>query len=187
MRFKSVQTVPQTRKKVSVAAGRSVSIEDLQSPLTSQFNSSDDESMDDDLSTVSDLTESEESERSPPVSDANQNEPLDHSDATLKVSGVIPLDYSEYDRGDYVLIKIETDRLRMKHFIGQIDAQMLATEELHVKFLKRYRNEKQCFVWPEIPEIALVDGENVVGKLQSPIILRRGVLQFVDIDCEEWN
>ena len=187
MRFKSVKTVRQTRKKMIVVASRSVSIEDLQSPSTSQLNSSDDESMDDDLSTVSDLTESEESERSLEVSDANQNEPLDHSDATSKFSGVIPLDYSEYDSGDYVLVKFETDRLRTKHFVGQIDAQMLATEELHVKFLKRYRNERQCFVWPEIPENALVDGENVVGKLKSPIILRRGVLQFVDIDCEEWN
>lgn len=49
---------------------------------------------------------------------------------------------------------------------------------IEVKFLKRFKDSKDTFVWPDIEDKSFVYPHEVKYRLQQPKELRRGLLKF---------
>lgn len=197
MRFRPDRTTRRRRRKLNVPPGRSVSIDDLESSQESLSIAgivSNDSSSGSDFSSSDSESTIESESNSEHIGDRNsEQDEMDCSDSRPdQFAGVTKLDFSQYRIGDYILVKVETvDGLRAKHFISRVEEFDIENDEVEVTFLRKYRDEKQCFVLTQQPmgkpELAAVGKENIVGKIDEPIILRRGVLKFCHIDSDEWK
>lgn len=54
-----------------------------------------------------------------------------------------------------------------------------------MKFMRAYGNGVD-FVWPDIPDISVMDRSGVIGIL-DPIEKRRGVMTFRDAQPHQWK
>lgn len=83
----------------------------------------------------------------------------------------------------WVLVRLG-DRVK-KLFIGRIDTVYYSDGDLEVSFLRRKGLQTNVFVHPKEEDCALVDFDQIVGALNQPQTLRRGLLKFA-VDASEW-
>lgn len=100
--------------------------------------------------------------------DALRSEP----ETTAICGNAVPV-VRKLDVGQYVVVCLLTTKCFRKYFVAQVKRVIL--KELEVKFLKRHRN---YFVFPEIDDVSLVDGNSIVEILPDPDVTRRNQLIF---------
>ncbi|KAG5868146.1 hypothetical protein JTB14_023857 [Gonioctena quinquepunctata] len=75
---------------------------------------------------------------------------------------------------DYVLVQL-TNEKATKEFVGQIID--ISKNGYDVKFMRQYRENWNIFVFPEVNDISVITGTEIIGKLRSRK-LRYGKVQF---------
>ena len=117
----------------------------------------------------------------------SQDVSLDQQPMTMLGVEEIGLLIGTLSEDDWVLIKL-LSVLRpsiFRYFSGKV-MTIHENGRVKVKFVKRYRDEKNQFTFPEqVEDIADFDYGQIVGKIRPPVKLRRGVLRF-NVNCDEW-
>lgn len=157
---------PKRGKKLSVPAGKSVSVADfgqilIDDELELDINQEDD--LEQDKLTKEDTAEETEPEESNPGCS------LDNQIAS-----------NDFEVGDFAIVKFGTNK-RDRLFIAKIDAENKIDDAYTVSVLRKKPTSKQVFfVYPNVPDISIVKKEQlmkkVVGKLN-----RRGQYIFEDV------
>ena len=172
-----------SNKRLNVEPGRSVTANDIDfvasSPQCSRTDAPnfDISSVVNNESTLESVEDGEDSE--------NSEMSLDHEDLP-KMMGVGEISTGTLCEGDWVLVKL-TSMLRSnitRHFLGEVK-EILENDGVKVKFVKRYRDEKNQFTFPIKDDIADFEYDQIVGKVSPPEKLRRDVLRF-NVNCDEW-
>ena len=179
-------TAPAPRRKrarrVAVEPGKSVSTEDF--PDTDSTDNEDGFSSEDEnaAATGSQTFQDQLAVSSLPSESANSN-----------LTGVKTICEGEVKTGQWLLVNFAPKNSKMKAYLGQcltitrvIDPS--TRKEFEGSFL-RNKSRRECdtalFVYPEKEDICDFYFENVVGVVEPPKLLRRGVLQF-QVNSLEW-
>ena len=86
------------------------------------------------------------------------------------------LDLKILKKDDFVEIQYGTDK-QDKYFIGLI--QNVVDDELFtVKFLRPNRKKENCFIFPVVDDVCVINKEQIKRLLPQPTALRRGGYQF---------
>ena len=154
------------RSKVNVAPGKSV--------CTNDFDDGGDTVNGADL--VNDDTSSEESEDE----ELNGNE-----DEVL--AGVKKVVLQEIHAGDWVVVNFADPTLNRKLYLGRIEQQTSRRSFLGEFLRAKGRSDgyQFLFFYPENEDICEFDYEQVVGKVEPPITMRRGIMKF-KCDSSQW-
>ena len=99
-------------------------------------------------------------------------------------SGVRPVEDGDNLEQKFLLTMMKNQRGQPKYFVGRcIGDDNLG--EIDMKFMRAYGNGVD-FVWPDIPDISVMDRSGVIGIL-DPIEKRRGVMTFRDAQPHQWK
>lgn len=158
------------KKKVSVAPGQSVSLEDFTAPGSSnrqaadpsnnqEAGSSNNQAADKDFYSLDEFEELDAYEESNPSSsdESQPDEPLN------------------FGIGDFVEIEYSTEKGN-KYFIGLV--QEIEDELVTIKFLRPNRKKLSCFVFPAVDDISQINRNQVTRLFPKPTNLRRGGYEF---------
>jgi hypothetical protein len=89
-------------------------------------------------------------------------------------------DEYKYNFGDFVVVEYPVGKL-LKHYIGKITAKGANKSLMEVSFLGQTQMFKQ-FRFPHAEDVSVIDEAQIITVLAKPEILRRGLMQFKDID-----
>ena len=85
----------------------------------------------------------------------------------------------------YILVEfVMPNNNKSRFFMGKTIGQE-SSGKYNVKFMRQYRTTN-TFVWPNVPDIAAITLEQIVGTADEYQILRRGLVKF-NVDSKEWN
>ena len=159
------------RRKIDVPPGRSISREDLHGSSTSS---------------------------EPPTSSVGDQEVSIHSDNPVELEdpadGVDePGTSASTDSslsavpGSFYLVGFKT---RAKHGYKAYAAMCVSTTDsgIEMKFMRKTKDNSNSFCWPEEPDQAMIEADQIVTKLRQPGMDRRGRLIFTPEDissCRE--
>lgn len=149
------------KRKVAVEPGKSVSKEDFAQTGSSSpriENAVEDDF--DDLDVVEEAADSLSSS--------------DDEDADLVLENL--------KKDDFVEIQYETDK-QDKYFIGLIQ-NVVDDELITVKFLRPNRKKENCFIFPLVDDVCVINKEQIKKLLAQPTVLRRGGYEFTKKDSK---
>ena len=101
-----------------------------------------------------------------------------------KYTGVNPVVLNELKENNYVLVNV-TNKTSAKRYVAQI-VELYGNYEFRVHYCKQ-KKEPDIFILQEnVTDVEyIVQLPDIVGKLEDPTVLRRGVLKF-NVDSTEW-
>jgi len=173
------------RVRVDVQPGRSV--------CTDDFNCS---SSDEEQSTA-DLDSDEENN---PAANSEENRDVPTTSSSLQLekrcvsnlTGVFEIREEEIKSGQWLLVNFAPPNDRLKAYIGHIQSITNPTSSRNREFeatFVRSKSRRDCdkamFVYPEEDDICEFHFDHVIGRVEPPKILRRGVLEF-SVNSLEW-
>lgn len=158
--------IPKRGKKLNVIAGKSVSVADLVPTLTDnglESGKDQEDYLDEDKLSDDALEISEEEE------EINES----HSVCSQNVNNDIEID-------DFCIVKFSTNK-RDRFFVAKIIGKSEPDSEFSVSVLRKKPSPKQIsFVYPDVPDISVVQKEQIIQKLSGKL-LRRGKYVFQNI------
>ncbi|XP_063231294.1 uncharacterized protein LOC134535878 isoform X2 [Bacillus rossius redtenbacheri] len=96
--------------------------------------------------------------------------------------------YDEIQESDYLIIELSCNdgskksNKVTKHFVGKVMCisgnSTGASRSVEVKFLCRYKNSEDTFVWPQVEDVSFIYPHKVRCLLPQPEELRYGLLRF---------
>ena len=152
------------RKRLAVEPGKSLSVSDISVIAGSSTSQNEEEEL-----------EEHEADKS---LDGTENENVSSemvSDSVLLPRPPTTTDFTTCTK-QWVVVKFATKK-NIKHFIGRVK-KIISCDEIEVRFLKMTREKSYVFSWPGTEDVSDVKCDDIVGVLNEPISLRRGVLQF---------
>ena len=105
-----------------------------------------------------------------------------------KLTGVSQVTMGSILPGDWVLVSLTASNYKfVRYFVANV-LKVFGNYEFTVKFMKPYTyNCRFCeFVDPENDDVSDVEFDQIIGKVESPTVSRRGVKVF-NVDSREWN
>lgn len=110
----------------------------------------------------------------------------DEDEAQLSTANKEKVNYADIIEGDYLQIEMAVASTKKTATSRMFVAQVFAicsdskneNRSIEVKFLKRFKDSKDTFVWPDIEDKSFVYPHEVKYRLQQPKELRRGLLKF---------
>lgn len=169
--------------RLQVSPGKSVSCEDIDTA------ESDSDSADGgDIETGASDTEDSETESENERALSGRNETARQSPysgtTAFQLTGVKPIQKISNLKADtWVVVKLGDRHKRL--YVALTEQVYHDDNDLEVAFLRRKGLKKDIFFYPEQPDKALVDFDQVVGTVNNPEELRRGLLKF-PVDATEW-
>ena len=106
-------------------------------------------------------------------------------------TGVYVVSEDAIRAGHWLLVNFASETFRIKAYIGQVQTITCTArrnKEFEACFLRSKSQricDKNLFVYPEEMEICEFTFDKVIGRVENPEILRRGVLKFA-IDSHKW-
>ena len=163
------------RTRISVEPGRSVSTEDFYE---------------------SDVATGNANQPSPPI--AQENRDSDESEEstvptfsqeTSEFTGVFTVDESNIKQGDWLLVNFSPPASKLKAYLGRVESITRGGNRNFKASFLRHKSlrfcDKNLFVFPNEKDICAFSYQKVVGRVEAPEILRRGVLKF-SVDSYQW-
>lgn len=93
--------------------------------------------------------------------------------------------YTHLEVGMFLLVKLANEK-STKFYIAQVDKVYKKKPEVDVSYLKQYRTANDQFVKSDMKETFIISLSDIVGQVEPPRELRRGVMQF-SVDSREWH
>ena len=178
MRYRPDKRIVTTRRKVNIAAGKSVSLMDISNPTKDSSEDTDTGSATD---TESEMSRSETIHQ--PNDFDNDIEMSGDRNASLsdhvENSSLVPK-LGSISEGAWIVVSLSTTRNAQNTYIGQVQ-KVYGNYEFEVKFVVQYRNEPQQFVWPSIDDVSDIEFPEIKRVLNEPTLLRRGVMLFTEV------
>jgi len=176
----------QKRTRVNIEAGKSVSTEDF----TRETESSDSAESSSQQSDNTDTDESDEDIGEDQGSGTSGTQSQQSGGQECQLKGVTKVTQpSTIKPGDWLLVNFaeKVDGKNKKLYLGKIDVRMgdNAFQGTFVKHKTRRMCDASLFVYPDQPDICIFESNAIIGKVDIPTTLRRGVLQFA-VNSSEW-
>ena len=166
------------RARVNVEPGRSVNTDDFKENDVAPRNETEvagpsaQESIDSDT---------DRSDESIPVTTSQQD--------TSELAGVFGVSEDAVSVGNWLLVNFAPEGSRLKAYLGRVESiTRRGNRKFEASFLRRKTQrlcDKDLFVFPDEEDVCAFSYQKVIGRVEAPEVLRRGVLKF-SVDSHEW-
>ena len=108
---------------------------------------------------------------------------------TSELAGVFGVSEDGVSVGDWLLVNFAPEESRLKAYLGRVESiTRRGNRKFEASFLRRKTQrlcDKDLFVFPDEEDVCAFSYQKVIGRVEAPEVLRRGVLKF-SVDSHEW-
>ena len=166
------------RARVNVELGRSINTDDFEENDVAPKKETEVAGLSAQESIDSDTDSSDESI---PVTTSQQD--------TSELAGVFGVSEDGVSAGDWLMVNFAPEGSRLKTYLGRVESiTRRSNRKFEASFLRRKTQrlcDKDLFVFPDEEDVCAFSYQKVIGRVEAPKVLRRGVLKF-SVDSHEW-
>ena len=107
---------------------------------------------------------------------------------TSELAGVFGVSEDGVSVGDWLLVNFAPEGSRLKAYLGRVESiTRRGNGKFEASFLRRKTQrlcDKDLFAFPDQEDVCAFSYQKVIGRVEAPEVLRRGVLKF-SVDFHE--